>query len=154
MSTFLIITVAILWVGLKAYKGVRKTFADPEGTTVEPQQTDSPRPAFETLFDDDEADGMQQSPYGYEAYDEAGTFEEEEKAAGYYTYESTSAEEPYEAANPAKSEEPRRQAQAPRMAAMVADEPDEDAGQAFDLRQAIIYQTILHNKYNTALSLS
>ena len=103
---------------------------------------------------DDEADGMQQSPYGYEAYDEAGTFEEEEKAAGYYTYESTSTYEPYEAANPAKSDEPRRQAQAPRMAAMVADEPDEDAGQAFDLRQAIIYQTILHNKYNTALSLS
>ena len=35
MKTFIIIMIAVLWAGLKAYKGVRKTFAEPEATATE-----------------------------------------------------------------------------------------------------------------------
>ena len=154
MKTFIIIMIAVLWAGLKAYKGVRKTFAEPEATATEPQQTGSPRPAYESLFGDTEDDEAAENPYAFGDDDAPATFEEEEEAAGYYTYESTHVEEASEPARPGKAEEPARKASAPRMAAMVAPESDEEATQPFDLRQAVIFQTILHNKYNPELSLS
>jgi len=154
MKTFLLITIAILWIGLKAYKGVRKNFAEPEATANEPQQTGSPRPAYESLFGDTEDDVEAENPYAFGDDDEPATFEEEEEAAGYYTYESTHVEEASEPARPEKAEKPVRQGSAPRMAAMVAPESDEEATQPFDLRQAVIFQTILNNKYNPELSLS
>ena len=127
MSTFLIIMITVLWVGFKAYKGVRKTFADPEATVGTP------------TFSHDETDEEPESPFVYDYEEEPSTFVEEEKAAGYYTYETT--------------EEPAAQPETPRVAAMVAEVPEEEYGQPFDLRQAVIYQTILNNKYNPGLSL-
>jgi len=128
MKTFLIIMLAVLWVGYKAYKGVRKTFADPEETVGTP------------TFSHDETAEEPENPFVYEYEEEPSTFEEEEKAAGYYTYETTEA--------------PAAQPETPRVAAMVAEVPEVESEQPFDLRQAVIYQTILHNKYNPGLSLA
>ena len=140
----LIIIIAVFWVGLKAYKGMQKSFVNPEEAVDEPQQAETPRPAFESLFSDEEPVAV-----------ETSTFEEEEQAAGYYTYESTATFQAQESERPVWNapEQPERQTKPAHRAAMVADEPEETSAQPFDLRKAIIYQTILHNKYTLEPSL-
>lgn len=154
MSTFIIITAVILWVGLKAYKSVRKNFADPEEPSVAPHQTDYPRPAYESLFGDEKSDGMEGNPYDYEVDDVRPTFADEEKTAGYYTYESTTTEESMAPVYSETPAEPSRQTKAPQMEETVDSESCEACGQPFDLRQAVIYFSILHNQYNKEMSLS
>lgn len=132
MKTFLIILITIAYIGWKAYKGVRKNFTVDTDDTVNEPQADTPRPAFESLFDEEETNN---TPY---------SFEEEEKAAGYYTYEST------EEINPSTAQDLQ-----PSPVSMVSEvEETQPEMPAFDLRQAVIYQTILNNKYNPEVSLS
>lgn len=111
MSTFLIITAVILWVGFSAFRKVKTELADPvEAGEV---SSESARPAVESLFEE-----RSSSP----------------KASPYFTYETM--------------EEPARHTANPIEAKVQSDQPLQP-GEAvnFDLRQAVICQTILTNNY-------
>lgn len=140
MSTFLIIMTVVLILGVRTYKGVRKFATDSEVLTSEsvPQTA---RPAFESLFD--EEDG-QKGMY---------TFEQEEQSAGYFTYETA---EPV-VVNKSSKKTRRKQMASEKAVESRGDEylrqvsvaeDSEYENQGFDLRQAVIYQTILNNKYS------
>ena len=131
MKTFWLITIIVLWVGLKAYrKGMRTTAAHPEDSAEGPQQpTSYPRPSYESLFEEDEEE-QEEQPMEVPSYFSYETLEEEDKE-----------QHPAAAA---------REAQPQRPVVVAEEEPAETP--AFDLRQAVIYQTILHNKYNPEMS--
>ena len=83
-----------------------------------------PAPAVESLFDEEQDEPFPQS------------FEDEEREAGYFSYETIDAVEenrPFEEVS---------------VAPVIEDERyDSPLFGGFDLRQAVIYQTILHNEY-------
>lgn len=135
MSTFLIITVAVLYVGIKLYKAGRNLSGDSEVKTSE-SQPQTAQPAFESLFDEQDGDAGMPS------------FEEEERSAGYFTYEDIASEVAAEA-TPMKSKKHHKQKSAvERESTLQLEEEPVQETVDFDLRQAIIYQTILNNKYN------
>ncbi len=128
MKTFWLITILILWMGFKAYrKGVRRTAAHPEDSAEGTQQpTAYPRPSFESLFEEDDEEKDEEAP-SYFSYE---TLEEEERQ-----------QQPVAAVRETRPQEP---------VVAAVEEPVETP--AFDLRQAVIYQTILNNKYNPEMS--
>ena len=130
MSGFLIFLAVALWFGVKMRNAYRKQMSELESDTASDQGT--VRSTFESLFDE---------PKEQESNGTSSTFASEAASAGYYSYEtSSSATNRRAAANAAMSAQPKR----PVRAAIVQTEAD---ATAFDLRQAIIYQTILDNKY-------
>ena len=128
MKTFWLITILILWMGFKAYrKGVRRTAAHPEDSAEGTQQPIAyPRPSFESLFEEDDEEKDEEAP-SYFSYE---TLEEEERQ-----------QQPVAAVRETRPQEP---------VVAAVEEPVETP--AFDLRQAVIYQTILNNKYNPEMS--
>ncbi|MBR1833918.1 MAG: hypothetical protein IJ785_00180 [Bacteroidales bacterium] len=123
MKYILFIVGMVLWVGISSRKYMRKQVSDLEDDSYQPQKPS--RPAFESLFVD-------------EAKTET-SFAEEEAAAGYFTYESEPA-----APQSASAAAPTAVSSFARGTMQVDREP---AGADFDLRQAIIYHTILTAKY-------
>ena len=131
MKGFLLFLVVALWFGVKLRNAYRKQMSELENDTVA-SDSGTLKSAFESLFDEPQQD-MEE--------DESSTFASEAASAGYYSYEtSSSATNHRAAANAAMSAQPK----SPVRAATVQTEAD---ATAFDLRQAIIYQTILDNKY-------
>ena len=120
MKFFLFIMAIILWVGLRSYKTVRKQMSDPEDV---PQPRPSSRPAYEALFENLQGKEM--------------SFAEEERKAGYFTYES-------ESVQPVKASPKPRTAET-KTVVEATNEKVQDS--VFDLRQAIVYNTILKAKY-------
>ena len=130
MKSFLLIVAVILWVALRSNAAKAKRKAAMEESASQPSQPSysSVRSAFESLFaEEDEAQSVN------------STFAEAGKKAGYYSYETVDEPEPmYAHADTAAN----------RSATSNPAETEEKPSAAdFDLRQAIIYQTILSNKY-------
>ena len=129
------ILILVLWFGLTARKAYRKALSglesEPEGSTAAPKGT--VKSAFETLFDEvrKPQSGMRGS----------STFASEAASAGYYSYETTGDVAKGRAAANAARPAPTAQTMRPAEVRVEAD------ATAFDLRQAVIYQTILTNKY-------
>ena len=130
MKSFLLIVAVILWVALRSNAAKAKRKAGMEESASQPSQPSysSVRSAFESLFaEEDEAQSVN------------STFAEEGKKAGYYSYETVDESEPMYA---------HADTEANRSATSNPAETEEKPSAAdFDLRQAIIYQTILSNKY-------
>lgn len=130
MKSFLLIVAVILWVALRSNAAKAKRKAAMEESASQPSQPSysSVRSAFESLFaEEDEAQSVN------------STFAEEGKKAGYYSYETVDEPEPMYA---------QAETAANRSACPNPAETEEKPSAAdFDLRQAIIYQTILSNKY-------
>ena len=141
MSTFLIVLAVILWVGYKAYKSISKTLADSEGGSEAPSQG-TVRSAFESLFEEE-------SNHSFSSTVKPGaSFSDEERASGYFTYEDVTQSSATQQSQPQPRTRSAKQAakttkQAPASAAMA----DNGERSSFDLRQAVIYQTILNNQY-------
>ena len=110
MKYLLLIIGLVLWVGIRSRKAVQKQLSDL---------------AFESLFEDRQVSNT--------------SFAEEEKAAGYFTYETQPV---YTAQTVASAKESTDKAKN-----VVLGKEEESAGSGFDLRQAIVYSTILRAKY-------
>ena len=134
MKGFLLFLVVALWSGVKMRNAYRKQMSELESGTASDQSTLNS--TFESLFDESRQ----------QAGEEEGadsTFASEAASAGYYSYEtSSSATDRKTAANTFRPAQTMR----PVRPATVQVQTEADA-MAFDLRQAIIYQTILDNKY-------
>ena len=134
MNGFLIFLAVALWFGLSIRKAYRKQMSELESETASSKGT--VKNAFESLFDElDKQEDTSQS----------STFANEAASAGYYSYETTTSSPKGRAAvNSAMSAQSVRTARPAVQPAVVQAEAD---ATAFDLRQAIVYQTILTNKY-------
>ena len=134
MNGFLIFLAVALWFGLSIRKAYRKQMSELESETASTAGT--VKNAFESLFDElDKSEETSQS----------STFANEAASAGYYSYETTtSGSQGRPAANPTMSAQSARTVRPAVQPAVVQTEAD---ATAFDLRQAVIYQTILTNKY-------
>ena len=132
MKGFLLFLVVALWFGVKLRNMYRKQMSELENGSADTDQG-TVRSAFESLFDESvQFEGEKKA---------SSTFASEAASAGYYSYEtSSSATDRRATANTAMSAQSVRAARP----APVLSEAD---ATAFDLRQAIIYQTILDNKY-------
>lgn len=113
-----IIALALLGFGVSLKKQIVESKRDAESC---PQ---GPAPAVESLFEEEQDEPLPQS------------FEDEEREAGYFSYETI---------NAMKESRPFEEVFTPSV-------PETEPHEAplfgdFDLRQAIIYQTILHNEY-------
>lgn len=140
MTFGLTILILVLWFGLSARKAWRKALGDlesePKGDAASQQGT--VKSAFESLFDTNR-----------EKVDSArkvtSNFATEASEAGYFSYESsvdaTTSDRPI-----FKSAPKARPMQSETRATQSAGELLTEAS-AFDLRQAVVYQTILTNKY-------
>ncbi len=137
-TVFLILTV-VLWIVIRYASSKAKQNAETDATASEPSQPSfsSVRSAFESLFEDEEA----------EAEPTYSSFAQEEAQAGYYSYENV--EESEVDAEPSRATSTQTTTTTTECSTMApAAETEEPlAPQDFDLRQAIIYQTILSNKY-------
>jgi len=132
MKYILFIMGIVLWVGISSRKRVRKAISDLEDDAYAQQEPS--RPAFESLFVDED-ERAEEVP-----------FAKEEAAAGYFTYETEPAAPKFER---------RAEPSAPIFRADNAIEniPKEGSAATFDLRQAIIYNTILSAKYVSGTNL-
>lgn len=132
MSTFLLIVTVVLWIALRTHAAKAKRNAETEDAAPRPSQPSygSVRSAFESLFDDEEREASA-----------APSFSQEEAQAGYYSYESM--DEPEESPIHAKVDPTLNSTEAVKAVETL----DGPKALDFDLRQAIIYQTILSNKY-------
>lgn len=130
MNTFILIVVLILWIAVRSHAVQAKRKAEKENAASEPSQPSfhSARSAFESLFDEE-----------VKSTETHTSFDQEERSAGYYSYESF--EEPD--LNPGRTTADT--VSSPK--AWTNDGGSDSSKPDFDLRQAIIYQTILSNKY-------
>ena len=133
MNGFLIFLAVALWFGLKVRKAYQKQMSELGGGT--PSDEGTVKNAFESLFDDrQEAKPSNAS----------SPFSSEVGSAGYFSYET-------EAANcmpSGRASRPSYQAVSTKPADVASVASNDAAGAVdFDLRQAIIYDTILNNKY-------
>ncbi len=128
MNGFIIFLAVALWFGLSIRKAYRKQMSELESETASSAGT--VKNAFESLFNE--------STEGEEAA-RSSSFANEAASAGYYSYEST--------ASNSRARAAARPAQTAKPAMPVAERSVEADATAFDLRQAVIYQTILDNKY-------
>ena len=128
MNGFVIFLAVALWFGLSVRKAYRKQVSELESGTASTAGT--VKNAFESLFD--EATKVEETG-------RSSSFANEAASAGYYSYEST--------ASNAKSSAAANATPHARVAMPVAERNVEADATGFDLRQAIIYQTILTNKY-------
>ena len=128
MNGFIIFLAVALWFGLSIRKAYRKQMSELESETASSAGT--VKNAFESLFNE---------PSEGEEAARSSSFANEAASAGYYSYEST--------ASNSRGRAAARPAQTTRVAMPVAERSVEADATAFDLRQAVIYQTILDNKY-------
>ncbi|GEM_PF-1786503 len=128
MKYLLFILGIVLWVGIGSRKSLRKSISAQEDDS---HTSDSGmRSAFESLF----ADQPKAAP----------SFAEEEASAGYFTYES----EPVStASNMSSFQNPVSMDSPIGHSSQVMTETSEIVPPGFDLRQAIIYNSILTAKY-------
>ena len=140
MEFGLLIMVAVLWFGLTVrkarLKAMREAESEPEVASAAPKGT--VKSAFESLFDSvpepEEADIKKRS----------FSFADETSEAGYFSYESP-VDDTHE--QPIFKSAPKTTTKKSEYGSThTAQETLPDA-QSFDLRQAVIYQTILTNKY-------
>ena len=124
MNTILLISLFILGLGYLGKRKLRGLESESEGDMAPRKQ--SPTPAFESLFEEAPA---KESP---------SSFEDEASAAGYFSYETVEDEA---VASPKETDS----ALNPVVMHVASDELEEEG--KFNLRQAIIYETILHNKF-------
>ena len=126
METFLIVVLALVALGFRTYMTIKKQddfFGNPEDSATRRERSAAKakaRPKKEA---------------------KAATFEDEEREAGYFSYETLD-----ETASAPAATERRKARQAVSTAAY---EEQEEEPMQFDMRQAVIYQTILENPYNT-----
>ncbi|MBQ6069016.1 MAG: hypothetical protein IJK84_05890 [Bacteroidales bacterium] len=134
MNGFLIFLAVALWFGLSVRKAFRKQVSELESETASSEGT--VKNAFESLFDEVMTE---------EKESRNSTFAKEAASAGYYSYESTaSAPQGRAAAHSAMS---AQAAKTPHPVASKSEVLTDNEAISFDLRQAVIYQTILTNKY-------
>lgn len=131
MKLFLFILAVVLWVGARSRAAAAKHVADPENTS-DTESASSPfkKSAFESLFD--EFKGV------VDNFDEPESVVEPEEDPISPESGSTESFLRYEAvvgAQPQATE------------TVVENFAKSEDNQSFDLRQAVIYQTILSNKY-------
>lgn len=132
MKTFLFIVAVILWVGVKFLKTSANKAANLEdSSTSASRETSSQKSAFESLFDE----------FMGETEPEPAAEEEYQWMDAYPFDESASDEE----AVPNMAQESAEVVNETESAETIDVEADDDF--RFDLRQAVIYQTILNNKY-------
>ena len=131
MNGFLIFLAVALWFGLSIRKAYRKQMSELESETASSEGT--VKNAFESLFDD-----------AREEVETEGSpmFANEAASAGYYSYEGTTSK-----AKSRKSVNSTMSAPTARIVDMSVSEQRDTGSTVFDLRQAVIYQTILDNKY-------
>jgi hypothetical protein len=135
MKTGLIVVAILAWFLLTTYRSVRKNLAQQD---VDEQPSSNTRPAFETLFDDEEE----------------VTFADNANQSGYFSYETVEEVKPQPSKSKSKDKKykPIQQAK-PTVDPSAISEPIaateeiESEWQNFDLRKAVIYDTILNNKY-------
>lgn len=122
----------ILWVGVRSRKAMANKAADPEfHSDQEHQVSPSMKSTFESLFEE----------FSDQSVSEA--FDEEE-----FEQEQPVSDSEQEAAFVAFEDEVLSQDSAPDTSAGYVDEDSSDEeSESFNLRQAVIYQTILNNKY-------
>ena len=151
MKTFLIIMAIVLWVTFRSFS---KNAAKAKGASEDyasPSAKDVPEGTFETLFADDAYAADEDDPYAVEedyseqaAVEHAFTsqFASASQQSPYFSYESEQTQGGFATASPKARTQARTKGesvQGKEAAASVAAD--------FDLRQAVIYQTILTNKY-------
>lgn len=128
MNTFLIIMGVALWVGFSALQKKKQLGADSEDTSV--PFPDDAKSVFETLFQQH----IVVSPEMESFEEDFGDVVDEEPGGQPYQTKQPEVVEPAPVATPvAFSTQPSSQPVV--------------SGVDFDLRQAVIYQTILSNKY-------
>ncbi len=124
METFLYITLIVLWIGVALYRSVRKARIQDAESGLE--DFVSAKPAYESLFEEETH----------------GSYTQEEKPfSNYFSYES----EPEPMHSKPSNPNPVREEKVATPATATEKETVRNA--EFDLRQAVIYQTILNNKY-------
>ena len=134
MNGFLIFLVVALWFGLSIRKAYHKQLSELGSEAASDAGT--VKNAFESLFDE----SGQAEEVNYST-----SFAKEAASAGYYSYEgATSTTDSRVAAKSAMSAQSPRPFRPTEPKTAVQAVPD---ATAFDLRQAVIYQTILTNKY-------
>ena len=121
MEYFLIVLVLILLVGGRSVKSIRAFRQELSDLENAPETS---QPAFESLF--------------ATAKNGAKSFADEEKSAGYFTYETDDSSSETQYKSPKVSR--------PVVQTVVKEEPQIETS-AFDLRQAIVYNAILTPKY-------
>lgn len=117
MSTFLIILAVVLWVGARFFRKVKAEFADLEVTDAASEQPTHV------------ASPVRQARPAVESLFESES--SSTQGSPYFTYESAVVNTSGSPVSALKQEAPVRV----------------EAAAAFDLRQAVIYQTILNNNY-------
>ena len=124
METFLYITLIVLWIGVALYRSVRKARIQDAESGLE--DFVSAKPAYESLFEEETQ----------------GSYTQEEKPfSNYFSYEN----EPEPMHSKPSKPNPVREEKVATPATATEKETVRNA--EFDLRQAVIYQTILNNKY-------
>ena len=124
METFLYITLIVLWIGAALYRSVRKARIQDAESGLE--DFVSAKPAYESLFEEETQ----------------GSYTQEEKPfSNYFSYEN----EPEPMHSKPSKPNPVREEKVTTPATATEKETVRNA--EFDLRQAVIYQTILNNKY-------
>ena len=131
MSGFLIFLAVALWFGAKVRKAYLKQVSELESSTVSDKGT--VKSTFESLFNE--------SPNRTESEPATTSFASEAANAGYFSYEASAS------MGKRATDTPRWTAQAAK--AVVTPVQDQLEPIAFDLRQAVIYHTILTNNYLT-----
>ena len=133
MNGFLIFLAVALWFGLKVRKAYQKQMSELGSGT--PSDEGTVKNAYESLFDDTQEARPSNA---------SSPFSSEVGSAGYFSYET-------EAANSmpsGRASRPSYQAVSTQPADMTSVASNDGVGAVdFDLRQAIIYDTILNNKY-------
>ncbi len=137
MKTFFLILTVVLWVVVRSAAAKAKRSEQSEDAASKPSQPSysSVRSAFESLFDDEET--QEEAPA-------SASFSQEEAQAGYYSYETV--DEPEAQPMSYQTQQPPSPSAAQDVTPVPTAEP-EPVLQDFDLRQAVVYQTILSNKY-------
>jgi hypothetical protein len=132
VNTFILIVVLILWIAVRSHAAQAKRKAEMENAASEPSQPShsSARSAFESLFEEERET---ESAYS--------SFAQEGQSAGYYSYESVVGDD----LAPGRTTTDFVSDSKPETMAQF--NADDSKGVDFDLRQAVIAQTILSNKY-------
>ena len=133
MNGFLIFLAVALWFGLKVRKAYQKQMSELGSGT--PSDEGTVKNAFESLFDDTQEARPSSA---------SSPFSSEVGSAGYFSYETETAQ----GMSSSKPSQPLYHAASSQPAGSASVVGNDAAGAVdFDLRQAIIYDTILNNKY-------
>jgi len=138
----LVIIGCLLLIGFRGFRKMKAAFSDWEASTG--PKSDSSQSAFEQMCADEN-----------EVKEKVPSFGDEEREAGYFSYECASelaAEKDASASHTFFGDAIRRSRESVNMASVekpgkAEDDNTDDSGLDFDLRQAVIHQTILSNPY-------